>query len=330
MPAYAARRSVPESNESKVVTSTWTLVADGVSAPEGPTLGPDGWILNVCSFSRPENPRVVGGDIVATHPDRPGDTRRLFNTSFGGVEGIPAALAFGPDGCLYVTDEGHRAILRANDDGELTVHIRSPNGPNDLSFDSNGNLWFTDPWGSDIDNAIGCVYVLPSGERALEQVAEGLAFPNGIVTTDEKVIYAETRTNRLWCHRRVPEGGLGAAELFAELSHQHGVEVQGPDGMCLDVQGNLYVAHFGAGCVRILDSYGTELDCLAVPGCNPTNLCFGGADMATLFVTLDDTDEVVARRAPHAGASIQFCPQRQQHSGACDGWIDFITRSPAL
>lgn len=312
------------------MSSAWTLIAGGVSAPEGPTLGPGGWILNVCSFSRPDNPRVVGGDIVATHPDRPGDTRWLLNTSFDGVDGIPAALAFGPDGCLYVTDEGHRAILRATDDGELKVHVRSPNGPNDLSFDREGGLWFTDPWGSDVDNAVGGVYFLPSGEGALEQVAEGLAFPNGIVATDEQVIYAETRTNRLWHHRRLPEGSFGGAELFAELPYQHGVEVQGPDGMCLDVRGNLYVAHFGAGCIRIFEPDGAELDTLAVPGCNPTNLCFGGFDMATLFVTLDDTDEVVAGRAPHAGASIQFCPQRRQNSHVFDGWIDFISRSPAL
>ena len=141
----------------------WKLLASGVSAPEGPTLGPNGWILNVCSFSRSENPRVVGGDILATHPDRPGDTRRLFNTSADGVDGIPAALSFGPDGSLYITDEGHRAVLRASDGGVLSVHVRSPNGPNDLSFDREGNLWFTDPWGSSVENPIGGVYVLRAG-----------------------------------------------------------------------------------------------------------------------------------------------------------------------
>lgn len=311
------------------MSPAWTLIADAVSAPEGPTLGPDGWILNVCSFSRPNNPRVVGGDIVATHPDRPGDTRRLFNTSAGGVDGIPAALAFGPDGGLYVTDEGHRAILRASDDAELTVHVHSPNGPNDLSFDRDANLWFTDPWGSSADNAIGGVYVLRAEASSLDRVACGLAFPNGIVATDEQVIYAETRTGRLWHHRRFPDGGLSDAELFAELPHQDGVEVQGPDGMCLDIHGNLYVAHYGAGCVRVLGPDGTELEAIAVPGRNPTNVCFGGDDMATLFVTLDDTDQVVAGPAPHAGIPIQFCPSIST-STAFDGWIGLIDNSPAL
>lgn len=307
----------------------WSLIASGVSAPEGPTLGPEGWILNVCSFSRPDNPSVVGGDIVATHPDRPGDTRRLFNTSAAGVDGIPAALAFGPDGALYVTDEGHRAILRASHEGDLAVHVRSPNGPNDLSFDREGNLWFTDPWGSSASRAVGGVYVLRAATSALDRVAHGLAFPNGIVATDEQVVYAETRTSRLWRHRRLGDGGLGDAELFAELPHQDGVDVQGPDGMCPDVHGNLYVAHFGAGCVRVLSPDGSESGVIDVPGRDPTNVCFGGPDMATLFVTLDDTDQVAARAVPHAGQPVRFCPSISA-AAAFDGWIDLIEHSPTL
>lgn len=314
------------------------LIAQGVSAPEGPTLGPGGWILNVCSFSRRLNPRTSGGDIVATHPDRPGDTRRLFNTSTAGIVGIPAALAFGPDGCLYITDEGHRAILRATDQGVLTALVRSPNGPNDLSFDSEGNLWFTDPWGSDIDNPIGGVYVLRAGAELPEQVASGLAFPNGIVVTPEQLLYAETRTNRLWCHRRssgqfgdgqLGDGQLGDGQLFAELPSQPGVEVQGPDGMALDEHHNLYVAHYGAGCVRVFAPDGRPLDLIELPGRDPTNLCFGGADMHTLFVTLDDTDQLIAQQVPRRGATIEFCPSVSK-PGAFARWLDLIERSPAI
>lgn len=311
------------------MSSASVVIAEGVSAPEGPTLGPGGWILNVCSFSRDSNPKVFGGDIVATHPDRPGDTRRLFNTSGGGVEGIPAALAFGPDGCLYITDEGHRAILRATDQGALSVHVRSPNGPNDLSFDREGNLWFTDPWGSDLDNAIGGVYVLYAGTAIPEQVASGLAFPNGIVATPEELVYAETRTSRLWRHRRFAEGQLGGAELFAELPPQTGVEVQGPDGIARDGRGNLYVAHYGSGCVRVFAPDGTQLDPIAVPGRDPTNLCFGGPEMNMLFVTLDDTDQLIAQRVPCQGATIQFCPSASEPP-SYEHWLHLIENSPAV
>ncbi|WP_420434710.1 SMP-30/gluconolactonase/LRE family protein [Candidatus Poriferisocius sp.] len=311
------------------MTIGWDLIANGVSAPEGPTLGPGGWVLSVCSFTRDSNPDVVGGDIVATHPDRPGDTRRLFNTSADGVAGIPAALAFGPDGAIYITDEGHRAILRATDQGVLSVYARSPNGPNDLSFDREGNLWFTDPWGSSMQDAIGGVYVLRAGTEVLTQIASGLAFPNGIVATQEELVYAETRTGRLWRHRRSAGGRLGEAELFAELPHQAGVETQGPDGVARDIHGNLYVAHFGAACIRVLAPDGTQLDPIAVPGRNPTNLCFGGPDMRTLFVTLDDTDLLVAVQAPHQGSAIQFCPSADK-TWAYESWLDLIENSPAV
>jgi len=311
------------------MTAGWELIANGVSAPEGPTLGPGRWILNVCSFTRDSNPAVVGGDIVATHPDRPGDTRRLFNTSADGVEGIPAALAFGPDGALWITDEGHRAILRATDQGVLSVYAPTPNGPNDLSFDREGNLWFTDPWGSSIHNAIGGVYVLRAGTAVLEEVASGLAFPNGIVATPEEVVYAETRTGRLWRHRRLAGGRLGEAEVFAELPHQAGVETQGPDGMARDIHGNLYVAHFGAACIRVLAPDGTQLDPIAVPGRDPTNLCFGGPDLRALFVTLDDTDQLIVLQAPHQGSAIQFCPSAGE-TRAHESWLDLIEKSPAV
>ena len=102
--------------------------ASQLGAPEGPTVGPDGWILNVCSFTRDEAWPTRGGDITATNPAAPGRTRRLFNTGAGGVVGIPAALAFGPDGALYVTDEGHRAVLRVAPDGSRSRWVDSFEG----------------------------------------------------------------------------------------------------------------------------------------------------------------------------------------------------------
>src|SRR3954454_829370 len=94
------------------------LIAEGLSNVEGPAVAPQGWVLNVCSISRPaEGWFTRGGDVTATHRDRPLDTRVLFNTSTAEKQGIPAALAFGPDGCLYVTDEGRRSIVRVDAGG---------------------------------------------------------------------------------------------------------------------------------------------------------------------------------------------------------------------
>ena len=305
------------------------VIAERVSAPEGPTVGPGGWILNVCSFGRADIPEVAGGDIVATHPAHPGQTRRLFNTSAEGIVGIPAALAFGPDRALYITDEGHRAVLRATNDGAVAVHVRSPNGPNDLSFDSQGNLWFTDPWKSTLDHRVGGVYVKRQGVDSIQMVASELAFPNGIVATETYLIYAETLTSRLWRHERFADGGLGDAELFSVLPHQAGVAVQGPDGMALDAEGYLYVAHYGGGCIRVVDPEGTPVSAIATPGRNPTNLCFGDPDRKTLFVTVDDTDELLAISMPSSGQAIEFCPSTTAAEEYAV-WLDLIEHSPLL
>ena len=111
--------------------------AEKLSAPEGPVVAPNGWILNVNSFTLkdPDRPRL-GGDITATHQSRPMITHTVFNTSTDEVAGIPAALAFGPDGCLYVTDEGRRSIVRVTPEGRKSDFIyqyqgKPINGPND-------------------------------------------------------------------------------------------------------------------------------------------------------------------------------------------------------
>ena len=81
--------------------------------------------------------------MTATHLDRPGETPVVFSTSTGELEGIPCALAFGPDDALYVADEGQRAILRVSPEGEIECFIthwqgQQINGANDLVFDPRG------------------------------------------------------------------------------------------------------------------------------------------------------------------------------------------------
>ncbi len=289
-----------------------TAFATRLCAPEGPTAGPDGWILNVCSFTRDEAWPTQGGDICATHLAAPRQSRRLLNTTESGVVGIPAALAFGPDGALYVTDEGHRAVLRVDPDGTVSRWASSfdnepLNGPNDLCFDADGSCYFTDPWGSSLENPVGAVYGRsPDGD--LHRIDGGMGFPNGIVLRDEQLYVAETLRSCVWIYDIVAPGEATNRRLFCRQPHVPDVPVCGPDGMAFDTEGNLLVAHYGSGFVFVYDRQGVAVDRIVCGGVAPTNVCFGGIDHSTLFITVDDTDEMVAVDWGVAGQRLHFCP----------------------
>jgi gluconolactonase len=301
-----------------------TTLARGQCGPEGPCLGPDGWILHVCSLDRPDRLEwpTRGGDVMATHPDDPLSSHVLFRTG-----GIPVALGFGPDGALYVTDEGRRSIVRADADGELTdliTHWRGEriNGPNDLAFDEEGNLYFSDPWTSSPQNPIGAVYGWSRATSELHRIDEGMWFPNGVVAADGVLLVAETFRRAVWAYDLDGRGGAGGKRRFCSLpdvadasrlppaeQERLGVDhLCGPDGMALDVAGNLYVAHFASSAVFVFDPTGQEVDRLAVSGRAPTNVCFIGPDLDQLAVTVDDTGEVVVLELGVTGRRLPFCP----------------------
>lgn len=286
--------------------------ASRLCAPEGPAVAPGGWVLNVCSFTRDEAWPTRGGDICATNIAEPGRTKRLFNTAAGGVAGIPAALAFGPDGALYVTDEGHRAVLRVAPDGERSRWIRSfggeaLNGPNDLCFDADGSLFFTDPWGSSLDNPVGAVYGHAAGGD-LHRIDSGMAFPNGIALRHDRLYVAETLRHCVWVYDIVGPGQATDRRLFCSQPPVPDAPVSGPDGIAFDVDGNLLVAHFGSGSVHVYDTAGVEVERIGCGGSSPTNVCFGGPDHTTVFITVDDTGRIVTVDWGVRGQTLNFCP----------------------
>jgi gluconolactonase len=251
----------------------------------------------------------------------------VFSTSTADVEGIPAAIAFGPDEALYVCDEGRRSLVRVDGLGNLTEVIRefdgTPiNGPNDLSFDVDGNLFFTDPWTSSPRNPVGAVYGFDWARQELAAVDVGMQFPNGIVAHGDRLYVAETYPRTVWLYDIVGPGRAGAKRRFCVLPDvpdaprlpEHlravlGVDyVVGPDGMCVDDEGRLYVAHYGGGAVFVYEPDGTQSELLETPGRLPTNVCFGGSDHRTLFVAVDDPGVIVACEPGPTGMRLPFCP----------------------
>jgi gluconolactonase len=290
------------------------LFAEKLSAPEGPVIGPNGWMLNVNSFTLKDRdwPRRAG-DITATHQNRPLETHTVFNSSSPEAIGIPAALAFGPDGCLYVTDEGRRSIVRVNPEGEKTdfiTHFRGErlNGPNDLCFDEEGNLFFTDPWGSSLEKPIGGVYGYNWSTSEVYQFHTGLAFPNGILVREGRVIAAETLTNKLWIYDVTGPGRAGNIREFCRLPDLKIKILTGPDGMAFDAAGNVYVATVGVGFVYVYSPDGILIETIPTGGIRPTNVCFGGPNFDTLYVTIDDLGTMVTIPIGIPGYRLPFCP----------------------
>jgi gluconolactonase len=189
-----------------------------------------------------------------------------------------------------------RNLIRIEADGSTTVLAdrfdgKRFNSPNDVAIRSDGTLWFTDPpWGLTGPHEIPGHWVFKRDPETgtVEVVLKSLAMPNGIVfSPDERRIYiADTGGHKrhpdpefhklpasIQCFDIGKDGMLGKKLFHIDA---------GSDGMAVDVSGNLYTTHGGK--VHIYDADGRELQQIDVPE-GPANVCFGGADFKTLFIT---------------------------------------------
>lgn len=228
-----------------------------------------------------------------------GELYQFYNTG-----GIPAGLAFHPDGSLWVAEEGEdiHGLVRIGPDAEAAIVVNEYqgqplNGANDLVFDKDANIYFSDPWGASAENPVGGFYrYTVDGE--LQQIDEGLAFPNGVALTrdGQYVVLAETYRNRLLRYRVSEDGSIGPREVWAETTLP-----SGPDGMAFASDGHLYVAHHGAAAVDIFTPNGSLSGSIEVPGRSVTNVAFGGPQRKTLVVTECDTGSLYSVELDVAG-----------------------------
>ncbi len=221
-------------------------------------------------------------------------------------------MAFYKDGSLFACDFGRNVIIRISMDGTQEIYAENYEGvpfrgPNDLAFDPHGNLYFTDPAGSDKE-PIGSIYRVDVATKKVAKVAGGMRFPNGLAfTADAKTLYVcESHLNRMVRFDVHQDGTLGEIEHFATLGE---IEESFPDGMAVDIQGNLWIAHYMSGTVVVVSSEGAILQRIPIPGGTkdgPTNVEFAGADMKTLYVTHPGDNALFKFQTEIAGIDL-FC-----------------------
>ncbi len=198
-----------------------------------------------------------------------------------------------PDGTHLLADKA--AVLHLDVNGKFISNASSEcdgkplRSPNDISLDlKNGGFYFSDPGGSNAGNPIGTLhYVDEKGKTYL--IADSLAFPNGVVLRPDgkSLLLGESEYNRIWEFEVIAPGKLGRKKLFADLPKKSRPEQinNAPDGMCLDAEGNLFVAHYGMQTVQVLNKDGKLLRSYSGGNLTTSNVAFAGKNMNELYVT---------------------------------------------
>ena len=179
---------------------------------------------------------------------------------------------------LWIIDQNQKieVLLDSYNGGKL-------NGPNDIWLAPDGGAYFTDPfykrpwWNRDTTQQDGqCVYYLPPDNSKLIRIIDELKQPNGIIgSPDGKTLYvADIGDDKTYVFDILDNGEVSNKTLFCE---------KGSDGMTLDERGNVYLTHKGG--VFVFNPNGEQIKIIAVDEPWTANVCFGGKDMKTLFIT---------------------------------------------
>ncbi len=304
------------------------LVTGGLRFPEGPIAMADGSVILV---------EIEAGCITRVAED---GTKSVIATPGGG----PNGAAIGPDGRLYVcnnggfhyvnggTDEmpflvphgqpedysGGRIERIDIDTGEIEILYKdgdfgcSLRGPNDIVFDQAGGFWFTDhgknrPRERDIT---GVFYAKADGSL-LKEVIFPSENPNGIgISPDGKRLYvAETYTCKLYAYNIGEPGEI----IFDQgLLGDSGQFLYSPSGykffdsLAVDADGNICVATIGECGISVISPEGELVEFVATDDPFTTNICFGGPDLRTAYITLSATGRLVKMDWPHAGLKLNY------------------------
>ncbi|MGE0756395.1 MAG: SMP-30/gluconolactonase/LRE family protein [Pirellulaceae bacterium] len=254
-----------------------------------------------------EGPAVNrAGDIFAVNFARQGTIGRVTPAGIGAVYleltggSIGNGIRFDRRGVMYVADYvGHNVLAVDPETRAIRVlaHEDEMNQPNDLAITASGTLYASDPnW----QNGTGQIWRIDSDGK-VTRVAQNLGTTNGIdVSPDGRTLYVnESAQRNVWAFRLDTAGNLSDKRLVKQFP-DHGF-----DGMRCDVDGSLYITRYGKGTVVKLTPSGDVLQEIDVLGKRPSNLCFGGPDGRTVYVTEVEHTRLVQFRVDRPGLEWQ-------------------------
>ncbi len=298
------------------------LVTEGLAFPEGPIAMADGSVILV---------EIAAKRLTRVRPDGTKET-------VADLGGGPNGAAVGPDGAIYVVNNGGafkfpdsleeegRLLIPDSYDGGCVQRVdlktgavrvlydncdgRPLNGPNDIVFDSSGGFWFTCFGFSDGENRrLGGLYYARADGSSIRRVRSEQISPNGVgLSPDQKTVYwSDSMLQRLWA---LPLDGPG--EAAAEAGHLSGrIVVNLPglqwfDSLAVEADGRVCVGTLFNGGITIVDPDTGACEHTAFPDPITTNICFGGPDMRDAWVTCSATGRLYKCLWPRPGLKLAF------------------------
>lgn len=271
-------------------------LGSGYGSTAGPAEGPVWW---------QEGGYLLFSDIGNNRRMKwvPGEGVTVFQENTNHANG----LTRDPQGRLIACEHGTRRVTRQEADGSITVIASSYKGtrlnrPNDVVVKSDGSIYFTDPWThpepwGEWDLDFAGVYRVSPDLGTITLLVRDFVTPNGLAfSPDESILYInDSRRRHIRAFEVQPNGTLALAtdRVFCELKGERsGI----PDGMKVDVEGNVYCG--GAGGIWVIDPSGKHLGTIVHGQPATTNLAFGGEDWQTLFFTSRNTLGSIQMKIP--------------------------------
>ncbi len=281
---FAFVTSMTNADDLLFVSKPLTKPQEFTGGIEGPACDTAGNIYAV-NFSEQ-------GTIGRVTPDGKGS---IFVTLGNGS--IGNGIRFARNGDMFIADYTNHNILRvAAGSNKPTVfaHNDTMNQPNDLAMAPNGVLYASDPNWSDGTGQLWRI----NRDGEVTRIAADLGTTNGVeVSPDGKTLYVnESKQRNVWAFTITPQG-VQDKRLIKQFP-DHGF-----DGMRCDVDGNLYITRYGKGTVVKMTPQGEILQEIDVLGKRPSNICFGGPDGRTAYVTEVDHTRLVQFRVDRPGAA---------------------------